>query len=378
MENSPRSNPLSIHDVIMLEDEYRVNQMIENGADIDCYDVFHWTPLHLAIRLGNIDIIKLLLKRKANIEARNEKEQTPLDLLLDEWKIKSEDIKMKISNIVQLLIENNADYKHTMYLAIIQGYEDFLQLLLANGANPNVHLPKQAQGCTPLLLAIYVKCEDMVKCLLSYGANVDLENESDPDIIPINLAIQNGSLQIARYLLQNKAIINTKKCIAPIMFAIQTGSREALELLIKFGADTNISKDNGTLTPLLNALYSKAWDIAKSLIKHGAQTKPNFVFSAVNHKCDDVELLEMLIGNGGDVNFKLKLKLLTPLHLACKYGLSNAAKILLKYGANGNNKDLENMTPLEYASCNNQIKVYKVIIAFLKQSSKTRVEGINK
>ena len=73
-----------------------------------------------------------------------------------------------------------------------------------------------------------------------------------------------------------------------------------------------------------------------------------------------------MIANGSDVKFKSLNDLKTPLHVACELGLSNAAKILLKYGANAYVKDSSNKTPIEYALLHNQMEVYKLINALEK------------
>ena len=136
-------------------------------------------------------------------------------------------------------------------------------------------------------------------------------------------------------------------------------------MLLEYGADTNIVNKHTSQTPLSKALQMQEWDIAKTLIVHGAVTKPEFISTAINNRCDNAALLSSLIANGGDVNSKSTTELKTPLHLASQYGLSNAAKILLKYGADQNIKDAGSKTPMEYALLHDQFNVYKVIISFV-------------
>ena len=418
---------LSIHDLIINGDENQINQSIENGVGIDGFDQLHWTPLHWAIRLGKIKIVQLLLKKKVNVEAKtlggltplhiavllqdtemvkillhhgtdvnakNDKDQTPLSALLEEKEVKLE--PSKVSYILQLLLENNAQHEpeqildyatsnsltefskyyvnkysggnceetnvQMMFWVVSKGREEMLQTMLTNGSNPDVKCQKQR---TPLLWAILKDREDMVKCLLTNGANVNLELSEISKINPINFAVKKGSLRIARLLLQNGAIVNNELYFLPIFIAILNRSRDALELLLEYGADTNILDNHTSQTPLSKALQIKEWDIAKTLIAHGAITKPEFISIAINNRCDNADLLSILIANGGDVNSKSTTDLKTPLHLASEYGLSNAAKILLEHGADQNIKDAGSKTPMEYALLHDQFKVYKVIISFV-------------
>ena len=450
-----RCNQSSIHDEIIRGNKHQISQLIKDGFDIDSLDQLHWSPLHLAVRLGKIDIVRLLLKENASTEAktlenytplhfavlmedtelvkvllqhgadvnatckssktvlhyaiqvRNEslveillnhgsKANTPLWALLDEKHIQEEDCKMKISKILQLLLENNAQHwpnqilhfatsnglteavKYyvkksmeckkasidTIHWVISKGNEEMLLMLLTNGMNPDVQIPIDG---TPLLLAIAAKREDIVKCLISNGANVDLSDEHNLDNIPINLAVKRGFLRIARLLLQNGAMINTKISIPPIYHAIEKCSREALELLVEYGADTNIKiSNNPSITPLSLALLIRQWEIVKFLIANEAETKPEYVFTAVNNGCNN-DLIDLLVVNGGDVNFKSPNDLRTPLHIACLNGLPYAAKTLLECGTDTSYKDSEKNTPMECALDANQLDVYKIIFTFDKE-----------
>ena len=429
-------NSLSIHDEIINGNEHQVNQLIKNGTDINTYDQLHWSPLHLAIRLGKINIVKLLLKENANTEtktlggltplhfavklqdieivkiileyganvnAQDDKGQSPLSALLEENNNIGEVRKTKISKILRLLLDNGAEHqsnqilnygssnsltdfvnyymkmhigancektKQLMYWAISEKNDEIFQILLTHGNNQMLF---NAQNLvTPFLYAIAEKCEDIVKYLILNGVDVNLapENSPDPNLIPINLSVQtaSGSLRISQCLLQNGAIVNLTTCTPPIFFAIQNRSNDMLKLLINYGADTNIvdiNSTNSTNTPLASALQRKEWDIVKLLIVHGAETNNECIFIAISNGCNHIELLEILIMNDCDVNFKSPTDLKTPLHLACQHGLSNAVQILLENGANINDKDSYNKTPLEYAMIQNHQGVYKIIVTFM-------------
>ena len=80
-----------------------INILIDKGADIESRDYYGDTPLtHAALRKVNIDAVKMLVKRGANANTRNNKSQPLLDLLLDEP-------AAEMMEIVSLLV--NADPK---------------------------------------------------------------------------------------------------------------------------------------------------------------------------------------------------------------------------------------------------------------------------
>ena len=43
-------------------------------------DMYRWTPLHYAARTGNIKIVKLLLKQKADVNNKDHVQRTPRDI----------------------------------------------------------------------------------------------------------------------------------------------------------------------------------------------------------------------------------------------------------------------------------------------------------
>lgn len=47
---------------------------------VNSRDAFGWTPLHEAARIGSVGAVKLLLAHGADIRARNDDGQTPLDV----------------------------------------------------------------------------------------------------------------------------------------------------------------------------------------------------------------------------------------------------------------------------------------------------------
>lgn len=65
------------------EDKLRniVKQLIQKGASVNVQDnIEHNTPLHLACDLSDIEIVKLFIKKGANMTKKNKNNETPLDI----------------------------------------------------------------------------------------------------------------------------------------------------------------------------------------------------------------------------------------------------------------------------------------------------------
>ena len=47
---------------------------------MDAEDVYGWTPLHLAARERHLDVVKVLVEKKANVHATTKNGRTPLHM----------------------------------------------------------------------------------------------------------------------------------------------------------------------------------------------------------------------------------------------------------------------------------------------------------
>lgn len=96
-----------------------------------------------------------------------------------------------------------------LHLAVSNGFEDIVSLLLKCGADINI---KNIAGATPLHEAAYHCFKKMAKLLLDSGANVNAQDKFD----------------------------NT-----PIYFVATNCSIEMVELLLDYCADKNLKNNNG-------------------------------------------------------------------------------------------------------------------------------------
>jgi len=121
---------LGILDASRNGDLARVQQMLENGAEINSQDVFDdYTPLHYAIGSGNTELVRFLIQKGADIEHDNNTvHQTPLATAVLASRIE----------IIELLLEAGANISATLYpdgqslvdAALEDGNEAVAKLLL--------------------------------------------------------------------------------------------------------------------------------------------------------------------------------------------------------------------------------------------------------
>ena len=102
------------------------------------------TPMHLAARSNQIEIIKILLRHKAAVDAKAHEKQTPLH------------IAARLGNveIVTLLLENKADpdaqtrdLYTALHIAAREGKEDVAAVLLEHKASLAMKTKVGEEGC---------------------------------------------------------------------------------------------------------------------------------------------------------------------------------------------------------------------------------------
>eukprot|EP00049_Salpingoeca_infusionum_P015417 m.299623 g.299623 ORF g.299623 m.299623 type:complete len:512 (-) comp15872_c2_seq1:3643-5178(-) len=184
--------------------------LMQQGADIHAVDNDWWTPLHAAAACGSWRIAKGLLKAGADVGAINSDGDMPIDLVEDDERTMqviqeamdeagiSEEVKedlieqphKKFIEDVQAAIDSKEDLNaldsngvSMLHIAASNGWQDALELLLKNGADPNIK--DNDEGNTPMHLAVFFLEFKAIEMLAAHGADPHAQNRyCEP---PINL-----------------------------------------------------------------------------------------------------------------------------------------------------------------------------------------------
>ena len=161
------------------------------------------TPLMVAAKIGDLELVRLLLSRGADINATTQNGGTPLMFSAIPGN----------PEIVRLLIERGADVNavaHFNWTALMvasaKGHDGIIRLLLENGANANV---ADVYGWTPLMRAVYTNRYAAVAVFLETD-DVRLDAVDETGATALHHAAAEGHLEIARLLLEKGAPINVK------------------------------------------------------------------------------------------------------------------------------------------------------------------------
>ena len=153
--------------------------LVEKGASIVALDQYQATPLHLAARGGHAAAVRYLIGQGAPVEARDIGRQTPLH----QAALKGDPATVRV------LLEQGAA----------------VDARSVNGLTP-LHLaatmqvlPESSQGPAAIVLNGPTEKIAVIKLLLDAGA--DPQAQSVERMTPFDLALQSGSKEIARFLL---------------------------------------------------------------------------------------------------------------------------------------------------------------------------------
>ncbi|KAJ3278641.1 hypothetical protein HDU79_001389 [Rhizoclosmatium sp. JEL0117] len=218
-----RSTP-SIHDAVKDGDVKLVEELARKlgHSEVDVCDEDGWTPLHLATLKGSTEVVKVLLKYGADVNAVAILKRTPLHcasrsvalLVLDLGKTVARDAICPMPllniaiNLTHSLVEQGAILEQKMYLEgtplFVASKENQLEparLLLKSNANVNT----VCRGKSPLSVAAECGHLDMVKLLVENGANL---NQFEFNQSPLYLAIENNHTEVTKFLIQQNAFVS--------------------------------------------------------------------------------------------------------------------------------------------------------------------------
>ena len=222
-----------------------------------------------------------------------------------------------------------------------------VQFLVDTGVNIDV---VDSNGRTALMLASKTGHEDIVKTLLSAGAN----------------GSQDGHSWVGQILLKKGADPNiwNKDGATALMYASHNDHSEVVEILLKGGADPNIQKKDEA-TALMYASQNGHFEVVQILLKGGAdpnsRTENGATSLMVASENGHFEAVQILLEGGADPNIKKKDGA-TSLMYASQNGHSEVVQILLKGGADPNSQTGNGVTSLMVASENGHSKVVQILL----------------
>ncbi len=224
-----------------------VKFLITKGADINAMNDSLYSPLHYAAAYNQPEVVKFLLMNEAELEARTREGETPLHMTCYDGALEA--AKILIEYGADLHVRN--DYGRTALLLVAResGSVEMAKLLLDKGADINV--VDKANDNT-LELAAWRGFRDLVNFLLDKGAKIPDQSKARQSLL--NHSIKRRLERLLQALIKAGLDLKEVRKSYPqlILAAAAGGSTQILDLLVKEGFDLDYVDANGW-TPLHNA-----------------------------------------------------------------------------------------------------------------------------
>ncbi|EPS35534.1 hypothetical protein H072_11049 [Dactylellina haptotyla CBS 200.50] len=267
--------------------------LAKNGIDMDTVLEFDsCTPLQLAARNGNMEVIEALVNFGAKING------------------------------------SPGDLGNTLNYAISSGREEIVRYFLKMGAA----IEESSDGCSLICDAFTRQMQVLIPDLVNLGADVNKRNQSD--WTPLALAIKEGNIALEKLLRTRGAQAGTTGGDGILSF-VRSGNLERLRIILEEGVDPN--QCYMYESPMTAAIKGRKKELVELLVEYGASVgalqgdihkNPLGVAAEIN----DSAMLEYLLQMGADPN-ESKSGRAWALTIAAKKGNFEMVQMLLDNGA---------------------------------------------
>ncbi|XP_063051733.1 tankyrase, TRF1-interacting ankyrin-related ADP-ribose polymerase b isoform X2 [Engraulis encrasicolus] len=360
-----------------------VSLLLCQGADPNARDNWNYTPLHEAAIKGKIDVCIVLLQHGADPNIRNTDGKSALDLA-------DPSAKAVLTG----------EYKKDELLeAARSGNEEKLMALLTP-LNVNCHA-SDGRKSTPLHLAAGYNRVRIVQLLLQYGADVHAKDKGG--LVPLHNACSYGHYEVTDLLLKHGACVNAMDLwqFTPLHEAASKNRVEVCSLLLSHGADPTLanchSKSAVDMAPTAELKERLTYEFkGHSLLQAAreadvAKVKKTLVLEIISFKHPQThetalhcavasphpkrkQVTELLLRKGANVNEKNK-DFMTPFHVAAERAHNDVLEVLQKHGAKVNALDTLGQTALHRASLAGHLQTCRLLLSYGADAAIVSLQG---
>lgn len=220
-----------------------VKDLLKKGAEVNAKDSAERTPLHLAANYGRKEVAEALIQAGADINAKDKDGRTPLHWAVDMGNKEIAEFLLDMGADKDIKNNNKATPLHEA--ALILSKKEIAELLIKHGADVNA---QDKDGYTPLHMAAYSN-KEVAKLLIDYGAKVNIQDSKGNT--PTHYAAKMNKIEITKLLIKAGAALDITNRLGRNPIKMATGSNrdcshnKVIELLYQAMQAQNPTRDTG-------------------------------------------------------------------------------------------------------------------------------------
>lgn len=214
-----KSNMTPLH--FAVTSKYELAKLLLNsGADTEVTEINNkMTPLFGAVLKGDGEIVKLLLEHGANISAQDDGGNTVLHRAIVDLKENEKIVEILINNGAKIDLRNEKGFS-PLHSSVNMGIIKIVEMILNCEGDVNILIENDGDynGFSALSIAALTGQEDIVRMLINYGADIDIQDEYGAT--PLSLASMEGNQNIVKMLLDISIVVQLPQLTSPLLLAL--------------------------------------------------------------------------------------------------------------------------------------------------------------
>jgi ankyrin repeat protein len=359
-----------LHYAVLRGEEHMIDRLLDAGLSPDTADISGYTPLHYAAMNGTVGAISILLQYGANVDSKARDGTSPIHLAKDE-RVATQLLQAGAN----VELQDNAR-RVPLHHAAFLGREKVVTLFLEKGA---FALPREEYGRTALHLAMISGHAGTIRSLLGLSGGEALAATDRDGRTPLHIAAIHGlgskatvarSLATPQFISSLLPVINARDRDGrtPFHLAVLQGHTELVELLLEWGADSDLY-DNSQGSALHFAAHYGHHGIVELLIGRGSDIEARYKGKALGAEVSvrsgatmETDLEDTAGQMLAEATFNADVEGSTPLHIAASQGHTQTIRVLLRHGANLKATN-EKWTALHFACQSGHVDAVKLLLS---------------
>uniref|UniRef100_A0A673XSD6 Transient receptor potential cation channel, subfamily A, member 1a n=1 Tax=Salmo trutta TaxID=8032 RepID=A0A673XSD6_SALTR len=314
---------------VVLQKGEEMGYLIE--THINYVDKSFSTPLHLAVRGGNLEVIKLCIEQGAKIDQQQCDKSTALHFACTQGA--TEAVKLMLSahdSVCDVINLTDGACQTPLHKTTIFDHAELAEYLISKGGDINAI---DCKGHTPLLLATSCSAWKTVSLLLTHGANLKIKDKHGCNFLHLAILQPKGLTNLPPEFLKLLGAEDNEGC-TPMHYACRLGIPESVKNMLRL----NVSLDQKSKQK-------------KSALHFAAE------YGRINtcHRLLESMTNTRLLNEGDERG-------MTPLHLASRGGHVIVVDLLLRKGALFHS-DYKGWTCLHHAAAEGYTQTMIILLA---------------